>query len=348
VEDRLKNLKRSMDRSVFNNVSFDREKSISKVLNGDQPIKNSNRSKPYFLFKLRLTGLFGILVCAGLLFLTFRMVEHYKISSKESAATKTHSIPQHKLTQPIKHYNPVKDPGNLSKKELEYRMMNTMDYFKTAQGAFTYTQPGIKFSVNYGMEFNGDNYNSYSKEESADIKSTRIEYSNNHQLTDIYPYRKEFKSYNMSYKKGTSISLDQVIEKDGKGPIHTTYNSRSRPATDAFYSLFHWELVTSYLIANQNWEIVNQNNEMFGYKVVEVKGSIKRELPNHHYIISFKMWINRPTGIILKCESYDDTGKVVDSINTTDLKLNMGIDNHISNFKIPSDYKNASIFGQPN
>jgi len=59
------------------------------------------------------------------------------------------------------------------------------------------------------------------------------------------------------------------------------------------------------------------------------------------------MWINRLTGIILKWESYDSKGNVVDSLNTTALKLNNAIESNLFKIKIPNDYKDVSVFGQP-
>jgi outer membrane lipoprotein-sorting protein len=351
MDDRLKDLKRSMDQTVFNNLSYDREKSIEKVLNGVKPRGKSTGSNPFFLFKRRMTGILGIMVCVGLLFLTYRIVVvNHKLSSEKLAATKTHSVTPKNSTPTSQNYAPVKDPGQLTKKTLEYRMMNTVDYFTTAKGSFTYMELGNKSTISYGIEMNGDNYKSYSKEtNNQDKKGSIIEYSNNHLITTIFPARNEYEQYKTIYRKGGPIQLDQVVVTDGKGigPEHTTYNSRSRPETAAFLSLFQWEIVQSYLIVNQNWDIVNQNEEMFGYKAIVVKGTIKRKLPDNRYITSFKMWINRPTGIILKWESYDNKGNIVDSLNTTSLELNNRIERNLFKFKIPSDYKNVSVFGQP-
>ena len=79
--------------------------------------------------------------------------------------------------------------------------------------------------------------------------------------------------------------------------------------------------------------IENQNIDLFGYKTVTIKGSI-----NRGNIKSFRIWVNSPTRIILKMETYDSIGNVIQSLQTEDIKLNKLVDETLFKVNIPDDY----------
>jgi hypothetical protein len=289
--------------------------------------------------KQRIVDATSIAVCLCILF--FSLTGLLNDESKKQSTTINSNESKERASENPADYPVITDSGTLSKEEILFRMLNTVDSFQTAQGTYSFQDTENQsndYTVSYAIEMKDGQYKSYSKEYS-DSKDTKIEVADSNQLalTWIYPSKKEYFVYGIGPSiKGEPIQINEVVGKTGAG--NQTYISRERPFIGvAFHSLFHYEFVNSFLVANQNWEIENQNTDLFGYKTVIIKGSINRGNTK-----SFRIWVNRPTGIIIKMETYDSKGNVIQSLQTDNIKLNEPVDKNLFKANIPDDYTKIS------
>lgn len=338
MEDNLKELKETMDKTIFKKVPFDRNKSINSILTFQEK-ENKNRRRFFSVLKPRLIEITGIIVCFCLLFFSLNgLLNKDQIignHQKEKVTDKRASVNN-------LQYPDIIEPETSSKKDILFRMLNTIDYFKSVQGTYAYENhdhPDNNYTVSYALRMGENQYQSYSKkiDKNSDTLVQVVD-SKALTITRIFPSQKKYYINKLAspFQKGKPIQIDEIISKTGAGSA--AYISRDRPEIGAaFESLFNSEFVQSYLVLNQNWEIESQNTDLFGFKSIIIKGSI-----NDRNIKSFRIWVNSPAGIILKMETYDSQGKVIESLQTQNIKLNEPVDETLFKTEIPTDYSEKS------
>jgi hypothetical protein len=97
---------------------------------------------------------------------------------------------------------------------------------------------------------------------------------------------------------------------------------RERPPIGlANNSLFPYEIASNYTRDLNTWEIENQNEELLGHNTLVIKGNV-----NKYGFQSFRFWVDKDTGILVKYETYNDKGEIVDYLYSTKLEVNVPID----------------------
>lgn len=120
--------------------------------------------------------------------------------------------------------------------------------------------------------------------------------------------------------KGTTLTLEQAFSIAPDGNPLTIYRERS-PLHLANATLFPYEIASNYTRDLSKWEIENQNEELLGHNTLVIKGNI-----NHRDSRSFRFWVDKDTGILVKYETYDAKGELVDYLHPTSLEVNVPID----------------------
>ncbi len=244
-----------------------------------------------------------------------------KVSKKEDHKGKTVYIPP-------KQKENFKD---MTKEEILTKMLNTVDYFKTAKGKFKIhygnSESSDSYSINdYELSLK-NNYNSGGYSKIAEVVNgkeiVRYSYYRDGKMWDLTP---ESATYNeaeyLTGEKQETLKPDEAFTKDSEGNNVTYY--RERPfITGGSESLFPYEIASNYTRDLNTWEIEKQNEELLGHNTLVIKGKINKIVNK-----SFRFWVDKDTGILVKYETYDAAGKVNDYSYPAKLEINVPIDSN--------------------
>ena len=334
MDERLKKLRNHMTTTELKDIRFNDEKKqlvMKRIINQKKTSKNSLPKSLSIIFSL---ALLTILFFSGkhLLFNSSNLTQ----GSKEMPEK---TVFQEGVTQSdnaTKNINPVHDDSyNLNKKEILYRMLNTNDYFKAAQGAYVYQTPFIEKEIYYKVRMEKGNLGGYEKAVTKETNNSVITILNSNKLLTLNEAQKEYHVSGISLNE-ESISLEEVFRKDLDGSSITTYRERPPIATD---SLFPFEIAANYLREESQWEIEQQEEKYLGEKVVVIKGEFDALNSEKYQSVSFRLWVHKSSGILLKMETYSSEGNVVDSLVTQDFMLDKSIPSSEFQFNIPKDFK---------
>nr|WP_249365451.1 sigma-E factor regulatory protein RseB domain-containing protein [Cytobacillus citreus] len=123
-----------------------------------------------------------------------------------------------------------------------------------------------------------------------------------------------------SQQRGTTLRLDQAFSTAFDGNPLTNYRERP-PFGTANETLFPYEIASNYTRDLSKWEIEKQNEELLGHNTLVIKGT-----KNHRDFQSFRFWVDKDTGILVKYETYNANGDIVDYLHPTKLEVNVPID----------------------
>jgi hypothetical protein len=209
---------------------------------------------------------------------------------------------------------------DLTKQDVQLLIANTEKHFKTVKGSFTSENRHIKEKVKYQLTLEEGNQGSYihSNIESKDQGSFEGKETD---ITEIYDGNQVLKLLNKSQ----------------------TYNKYQVPsdvpfAGDASISLFPNQVIENILNDASNWEIEDESSTVLDRNTVLIKGDFDKTNAKKFNASSFKFWVDSETGILLKLEYYDESGKTVETLVTNELEYNKPIVMDIFSHNIPKDY----------
>ncbi|GAE47996.1 sigma-E factor regulatory protein RseB domain-containing protein [Mesobacillus boroniphilus] len=214
--------------------------------------------------------------------------------------------------------------NNMTKEQVLNKLINTIDYFKTAKGSFEeYTQSGGQWVITYQLMLNGEESAGYSKV----YNSVRAEkdHSTYFSKNKIWLLDEKAKTYNESdlvSKKlyGEPITIDKAI---GETKVKKSSIYRDIPQIGfASHSLFPYELATKYLSDISKWEIEKQNEKLLNHNVIVVGGTLDKSKKAKIQSSTFKLWVDKDTGILIKYETYNDAGELINYLHTKELRIN--------------------------
>ncbi|MDK7669170.1 hypothetical protein [Cytobacillus oceanisediminis] len=340
MEKHLKKLKRSMDNTVFKDVPYDRTRSISSVLTPLDKERKSNIQMHPSIIKNKLNFLLSISVVSfmfiGITYFAGVQLNLFSGMKGKQDNESSHSTLEspNKASDQDTVYIPPKQEENfkeMTKEEILTKMLNTTDYFETAKGEFK-----IKYA---------DTLGEYSIEYELSLNNKAGSYSKNTLITDGAE-----KITSLYYKDGTKWTIDENSGSYAEGPyLLETQGTHSETLTieDAFsvnsegitvsktlekpymgeaqFSLYPFYGVASDFIRDLNsWDIEKQNEELLGHNTLVIKGEV-----NKRDIQSFRLWVDKDTGILVKYETYNSEGTVADYLYPTKLEINVPIDSKI-------------------
>lgn len=235
----------------------------------------------------------------------------------------------------------IQQEENISKEELQHRMLNSIDYFESVEGGFIYHDIlGEDTTIDYKIKIK-DKPSSYEK---LIMKDNTIQASfDGTEKTFLDDKNKVFRklgvmkqTYNKDQFKSESPK-ERYQSRDGeKVYIHRGDPSNMGLASE---SVFPQNIALGFLEDYNKWDISSEGT-LNGENVVIVKGTLNDYYSAKFKATSFKLWVDKDTGILLQREVYNENGDVVEFIKTTSIKINSSIDDTKFKLKIPTDYKN--------
>ncbi|WP_341301533.1 hypothetical protein MHB44_02955 [Lysinibacillus sp. FSL H8-0500] len=336
MDERLKELRNHMTTTELKDIRFDDEKKklvMKRIINQKKSSKNWWPKGLSIIFSL---AIITIIFFSGkhLLFNSSNLAQGSKEIPEKIVGQE--GITQSDNANKIINSN-QDDSRNLSKKEILYRMLNTNDYFKTAQGAYVYQNPFTEQEIYYKVRMEKGDLAGYEKEVNKQMNITRITIVNNNKLVTLHEEQKKYEmsGIGISLNEG-SISLEEVFGKDLHGSSIIKYRERPPIASD---SLFPFEIAANYLQDESQWEIEQQEEKYLGEKVIVIKGDLGALNSEKHQSVSFKLWVHKSSGILMKMETYSPEGNVVNSLVTQKFTLDKSIPSSEFQFNIPKDFK---------
>ncbi|WP_242221346.1 M56 family metallopeptidase [Bacillus cereus group sp. BfR-BA-01380] len=224
-------------------------------------------------------------------------------------------------------YTPPKQEeyfGDMTKEEILTKMLNTVDNFETAKGEFKVHQATVPGDgvINYELSLH-NKAGGHSKTTRVDNeieKVTSLYYNDGIMwkvVEDTGMYI-ELKYPEEERSKPLKIENAFLINSEGD---NVTVNRERPPIGEAMSSLFPYEIASNYTRNLNTWEIEKQNEQLLGHNTLVIKGNINKRINK-----SFRFWVDKDTGILVKYETYDAAGKVADYLYSTSLEINVPID----------------------
>ncbi|WP_369900096.1 M56 family metallopeptidase [Bacillus manliponensis] len=210
-------------------------------------------------------------------------------------------------------YTPPKQQEHfedMTKEEVFEKMMNAINHFETAKGEFKLYQS------------NAEGHNIVNYEISL--------YNNAGSYTRITHVQNKIEEVSSDYFwNGTSWSLteDLGVYTESKYYQPNDINNEEWKDTRALLaglarpSLRPKEITSNYMGNFNSWEIEKQNEELLGHNTLVIKGTINKSVNK-----SFRFWVDKDTGILVKYETYDAAGKLTDYLHPTSLEVNIPVD----------------------
>lgn len=321
MENKLSNLRRKLNQSALRDITFTEEmkRSVRSSINSIGIPPNRVRPKWRNQFNFVLSSIIGaaLLMAIGI------------YTGKETGFIS--KSPNGQLSLQSKPGDGGGSKGTaeseLSKEEVHYLLLNSMDQFKTAQGTFeifSAASDSEMKKVDYAIEI-GNKTKSLVviKDSDKNIVSQTF-------YDGKFLYQADGKNqiYNKSkapfqYKKQAK-SVKDHYKKDENGI--PSYEYRERPPVGiAGATLFPFELSLNYLEDYGDWEIESQDQSFLGRPTIILKGNLHPSAAEKHQASHFRFWVDSETGVLLRYETYHASGEIVDYLRTTSFTVNKTI-----------------------
>jgi outer membrane lipoprotein-sorting protein len=227
-------------------------------------------------------------------------------------------------------YTPPKKDENfkdMTKEEILTKMLNTVDYFETAKGEFkinyadTLGETLIEYELSLNNKAGGYSKVTYITEGAEKVTTlyykdgTRWEIDENSGIYGEGKYSEETQG-----NQSETLKIEDAFSVDSRGSNVTYYRERPHIG-QAGSSLFPYEIASNYTRDLNSWDIEKQNEELLGHNTLVIEGEIDRR-----DFQSFRFWVDKDTGILVKYETYSSDGNLVDYLHPTKLEINVPID----------------------
>lgn len=335
MTDLLEKLKEEMDNTVLKDLDF-KEKNKAAVRRSFGMKEPYNRQKRRFpemgwILSLSFTTLF--LVCTS-----YFVLHNLGLTEKENVTSNEKKIETDGKEKSVyAHPEPKENYDEMSKEDILLKLLNSVDHFETAAGKFEdydlfYDGSSSKRSVEYKMS-NKNVIGGYEK-----LIHYPDEWNPHSQLTTNETYYNEDKTWRIETdeKRYTIFDTELETRRNAVFPedvfsidVDKIYDSREKyrerpPSMTAHVSLYNYEFVAKYLRYKDHWKIEKQNEELLGHNTIVISGAIDKSLinimqPNEK---SFRIWVDKDTGILVKKEIYDAKGNVISYLHPTELVIN--------------------------
>jgi outer membrane lipoprotein-sorting protein len=328
MEQKFKVIKEKIQKETFDKIHFSdvrKQKVLNQIRYFQQPV-----TKSVNLYKKILSGFISLSVITGLFFFTLDEIQRKDFEPVQQETFSNTPEPHNKASDETAEYIPPKQEENyneMTKEEILERMLNTVDHFETAKGEFkiNYANTLGETVIEYELSLNSK-AGGYSKENyitDGAEKVTSIYYKDG----TMWEIDGNSGSYmEMKYLERTqgtqskSLKIEDAFSVDNEGNPVTNY--RERPFIgQAMSSLFPYEIASNYTRDLNSWDIEKQNEELLGHNTLVLTGKV-----NGRDFHSFRFWVDKDTGILVKYETYNQDGKVVDYLYPTKLEINVPVD----------------------
>lgn len=231
---------------------------------------------------------------------------------------------------------------NLTKEDVVQKLLNTVDYFHTAAGSFeeyvlfyddSESTTMVEFELSIKNKIGGyEKLVNLMDENIMGYSQIVKEYVYNHEK--IWTLYDKDKTYLENTYEPQSERTPTTIEDAFSIDLDVLYEEnkvfRERPIGASGMSLFPYEKVSSYLRNMQLWEIENQNEVLLGHNTIVLFGKMDEQVIAKTKMKAttdtFRFWVDKDTGILIKYETYDVNGKLTSYLHPDRLDINIPVD----------------------
>ncbi|MBB2483234.1 hypothetical protein H5P36_24060 [Bacillus sp. APMAM] len=329
MENKLQNLKEKMDETIFQDVYFS-EQLERKVLHSIKQNKSTRKESNFInMFNSFLSIAVIAMIFLGIGYYTESKIhlirDGNKVQSDKSKEI-TKDLKQNKNTSI--YVPPVQKENykNMTKEEILTKMINTIDNFETAKGEFKLHYDGSSGDLLVDYELSLHHYTGgYSSSIATDSTYPKMShYYKGGTMWDINEdngtYR-EVKYLEPQQPSKKELTIEEAFSKAPDGNNQTIIRERPPVGVGVNETLFNYEMVSNFTRDLNKWEIEKQNEKLLGHNTLVIKG-----YKNHLNVRSFRFWVDKDTGIIVKYETYNSAGKVVEYLYPTKLEINVPVD----------------------
>ncbi|WLR41637.1 hypothetical protein LC087_12215 [Bacillus carboniphilus] len=337
MEDMFNHLKGRMDQTVLKDVDFT-EHSKEKVR---RAITTTSRKKNGYMKEI-------VSLCASFLLL-FGLGYYVFTELGSTNDNKNATGPKNVEQQPNGAegeglYSPPEKEeyyGDMTKEEVVRKMLNSAHHFSTATGKFKHHEifyDGEKVdSVTFNTEYKLSNNNKI-----AGYHKTTFKYNGQTQMVETFINEGQIwekspldQTYTNELYEDTPLKKtahlddvfnEEVLYEDIYKLYEERYNWQVPPI--ASKTLYPVGMVYDKLKNFKNWEIEKQNDTVLGHNTIVLKGKYN-ESPLLEEVLdtdTFKFWIDKDSGILVKYEMYDRQGQMTNYLHPEELKVNVDID----------------------
>ncbi|UOR10639.1 hypothetical protein [Halobacillus amylolyticus] len=320
---KLNNLKTKMDHSIFKGMHFEDENK-KYVFNHIKKKKTSN------IFQITKT--YNIVLSLSVLFLTLFGLGYF-ITSQNGVFNGGQQENQNTEEPETMYIPPDKEENydDMTKEDILTKMLNSVGHFQTAKGKFKYHIADTTYDVEYQLSLSNPfaGYSKVTRYGSEREKKVEYNYYNDKFIWEVSSENKTFeKVRHLIDISGEKLGMDQAFSKDEQGNNVTSYRGRP-PIGSAKSSLFPYEIASNYTRNLSNWEIEKQNEILLEHNTVVLSGTLNEYASVKHKSSTFRFWVDKDTGILVKYETYNADNEVVNYLYTEKLEINVPIDNSV-------------------
>lgn len=211
-----------------------------------------------------------------------------------------------------------------SKEEVQERLLNTYHFYDKVQGSFNYfsNDVGFDYTVDYKLKWKEKKVQYQVKvTENKKQMSDEILYSDG-KMVILYHNAKTYETFEYPIEdKGELKKVKDTYKKNQDGTKEYSYPQNNLNLGLAENSLHPKEIAVGFLEDYNSWNITGIE-ELLGRETVVIEGKFDSFYQEKLKSNSFKLWMDRNTGILLKYETYGLEGQVIDGLVTTDFKIN--------------------------
>ncbi|XXM70798.1 hypothetical protein ACQ0QQ_13875 [Lysinibacillus sphaericus] len=332
MDEWLRHTKENMNNTVMKEIHFN-EENKNYVL---QAISKKRNKKRFLKPSLRYALSIGT-ACMFFLGMGYYVSEKLDLSpGKENSIIVEPQEPQ--IGSDAVHPPLIEESyEDMTKKEVLEKLLNTVDYFETASGELelftTYGDGSTSVTTTEFKLSNKRNFGGYDK--TTEKLQNGGESVNETIYNDKKIWRKESvgKTYTAcAYQPVTSqetfTTPDEAfsVEESRLFKPNTKLRERPLPYSRSGLSLFPYEMTVRNLRDEHLWKIEKQNEEVAGHNTIVLFGEFDEQNKELMKNETFRFWVDKDTGILVKYEMYDSEGAARDYLHPIRLDLNVPVD----------------------
>jgi hypothetical protein len=332
MDELLRHTRENMDDTVMKDIHFN-EENKNHVL---QAISKKRHKKRFLKPSLRYTLSIGT-ACMFFLGMGYYVSEKLDLSTGEENTASVDPQEPQKGSDAV--YPPLIEESyeDMTRKEVLEKLLNTVDYFETASGEFEFfTTYGdgstsvttTEFKLSNKRDFGGYDKTTEKLQDGGESVNETI-------YNDKKTWRKESvgKTYTAcDYQPVTSqetfTTPQEAFSVDESRLFRPNTKLRERPllGSRSALSLFPYEMTARNLRDEKLWKIEKQNEEVVGHNTIVLLGEFDEKDKELTKNDTFRLWVDKDTGILVKYEMYDSEGVVQDYLHPIRLDLNIPVD----------------------
>jgi outer membrane lipoprotein-sorting protein len=310
MDKRSNHIKNALDSTFFKEITFKTSQKyyiLNRIRNNDKQTTRSN---------FRLNRALSISVYLFLIFSMGMIVAEKITPDPSNIAKKIEPKPTSPDSATEQKNDNIYTPPQqdeyfeeMTKEEILTKMLNSVDHFETAKGEFElyYANSNTKINVQYELSI---------RENSGGIVTSEYEVNGEK--------NKRMYSYKDVYTPSPSLKIEDAFSININGEQVT--DSRWRPPIqEASNSLFPYEIASNYTRNLADWEIEKQDEQLLDHNTMILKGNLNPYAAEKGRANSFRFWIDKDSGVLIKYETYNRSGEIVDYLHPLTIKINTSV-----------------------